>query len=130
MTQRILFMAVAASLFLGSSSFAQDKKESPASASDISVDQIKKASAKQEKGDAKTKDAKATDAKATDAKKTDAKKADDKKDAPKPVMEGTAVAQPDCKESGGCDKCDPCKKRCRGRLMGRLRGRFGRRCCG
>lgn len=124
MTHRILLMAVAAILFLGSATMAQEKKDSPASPSDISVDQIKKATGAKEA----TKPA-ATQEKAKPAA-TDAKKTDTAKEAPKPVMEGTAVAQPDCKEKSDCNSCDSCKRRCRGRIMGRLRGMLGRRCCG
>lgn len=132
MTHRILLMAVAAILFLGSATMAQEKKDSPASPSDISVDQIKKATGAKDATKPAATQEKAKPATTQEAKPaaTDAKKTDAAKEAPKPVMEGTAVAQPDCQEKSDCSSCDSCKRRCRGRIMGRLRGMFGRRCCG
>ena len=57
MTQRILLVAAATILLIGTTSFGQEKKESPASPSDIPVDQIKKETTKATKTqepDAKT----------------------------------------------------------------------------
>ncbi|MEC9094866.1 MAG: hypothetical protein VX438_19315 [Planctomycetota bacterium] len=105
MAQRILVMAFTVVLFLGASSFGQENKTSR-SPSDIPVDQIKKAIGK---------------AKA-------ANKATDNQSAPKPVAEGTPVAQPVC-QSG---KRLACTKRNRnghcGRLMQKVRCFLGRRC--
>lgn len=130
MTRRILLLAVMAALMVGSQALAQDKK-SPASPSDIPVDQIKKEAGVQDKAAPKPNDTKPADPKpaVTKAPEKASQSNDDKTDAPKPVAEGTVVAQPPCQSSTGCSSCDPCGRRCRGQWLGRFRSLLGRRCC-
>ena len=119
MNQRLLVMAVALVLMISASGFSQEKKGSPASPSDISVDEIKKAVQKK----------KAAAEPAAEQKAEQGKAAASEKNAPQPVVEGTEVAQPDCQgdQESACN--NGCQGGLGGRLVTRLRELFGRCCC-
>lgn len=128
MMYRVFWLMVVLVGLMGSSTFAQDKPDSPASPSDIPVDQIQKESAQPEPPVPST-EPQATEQPAAPSEPA-ASPAAAADDAPQPVAEGTPVAQPDC-GTPGCATVtvDPCAPRCRAGLFQRIRGLFSRRCC-